>query len=81
MTTISIPLFPLHTVLFPQGMLPLRIFEPRYLEMVSNCLKDEKDFSDFNSKYEYDAMGNTISHEHSMDGSKEVYLYRYTYYK
>lgn len=44
MTTISIPLFPLHTVLFPQGMLPLRIFEPRYLEMVSNCLKDEKDF-------------------------------------
>jgi len=35
----TIPLFPLNTVLFPQGPLPLRIFEPRYLDMVSRCLK------------------------------------------
>ncbi|MEW6353592.1 MAG: LON peptidase substrate-binding domain-containing protein [Pseudomonadota bacterium] len=35
----EIPLFPLHTVLFPGGILPLRIFEPRYLDMVSRCLK------------------------------------------
>ncbi|MGD8571467.1 MAG: LON peptidase substrate-binding domain-containing protein, partial [Gammaproteobacteria bacterium] len=39
MTTLSIPLFPLHTVLFPKGTLPLRIFEPRYLDMVSTCMK------------------------------------------
>lgn len=35
----KIPLFPLHAVLFPGGTLPLRIFEPRYLDMVSSCLK------------------------------------------
>lgn len=34
-----IPLFPLHAVLYPGGPLPLRIFEPRYLDMVSACLK------------------------------------------
>ena len=34
------PLFPLNTVLFPGGPLPLRIFEPRYLDMVRRCLKD-----------------------------------------
>ncbi len=37
----TIPLFPLNTVLFPGGALPLRVFEPRYLDMVSNCLKNE----------------------------------------
>ena len=36
---LSIPLFPLHTVLYPGGPLPLRIFEPRYLDMVSTCLR------------------------------------------
>lgn len=38
------PLFPLHTVLFPGGRLPLRIFEQRYLEMAKNCLKDNAPF-------------------------------------
>jgi uncharacterized protein len=33
----EIPLFPLGTVLFPGGHLPLRIFEPRYLDMVQRC--------------------------------------------
>jgi len=40
----QIPLFPLNTVLFPGGAVPLRIFEPRYLDMVSHCLKNEKGF-------------------------------------
>jgi Lon protease-like protein len=40
----EIPLFPLQTVLFPGGPLPLRIFEPRYLDMVSRCLKHEQGF-------------------------------------
>ncbi|HLA74912.1 MAG TPA: LON peptidase substrate-binding domain-containing protein, partial [Gammaproteobacteria bacterium] len=39
MSELIIPLFPLHTVLFPGGLLSLRIFEPRYLDMVSNCMK------------------------------------------
>lgn len=33
----SLPLFPLGTVLFPGGLLPLRIFEPRYLDLVREC--------------------------------------------
>ncbi len=41
---ITIPIFPLNTVLYPQGILPLRIFEPRYLDMVSECFKENKDF-------------------------------------
>lgn len=42
--TLEIPLFPLRTVLFPEGPLPLRVFEPRYLDMVSRCLKSESGF-------------------------------------
>jgi Lon protease-like protein len=41
---LTIPLFPLNTVLFPGGVLPLRIFEPRYLEMVSTCMKEGAGF-------------------------------------
>ena len=39
-----IPLFPLRTVLFPQGLLPLRIFEQRYLDMVADCMKSQSTF-------------------------------------
>jgi Lon protease-like protein len=44
MDTLTIPLFPLHTVLFPGGRLPLRIFEPRYLDMISHCVKTASPF-------------------------------------
>lgn len=37
LTLVSLPLFPLHTVLFPGGYLPLRVFEPRYRTMVRCC--------------------------------------------
>ncbi len=40
----TIPLFPLGSVLFPQGRMPLQIFEPRYLDLVSQCLKDNTGF-------------------------------------
>jgi Lon protease-like protein len=40
----KIPLFPLGTVLFPGGPLPLRIFEQRYLDMISSCLKNDSRF-------------------------------------
>ena len=40
----EIPLFPLRTVLFPGGVLPLRIFEPRYVDMVRGCMRDETCF-------------------------------------
>ena len=40
----KVPLFPLRTVLYPGGPLPLRIFEARYLDMISSCLKTETPF-------------------------------------
>lgn len=44
MERLTIPLFPLHTVLFPGGPLALRIFEPRYLELVSQSLREDEPF-------------------------------------
>ena len=43
-TPLQVPLFPLNTVLFPGGPLPLRIFEARYIDMVRNCMRDDKPF-------------------------------------
>jgi hypothetical protein len=40
----ALALFPLQTVLFPGGRLPLRIFEQRYLEMAKACLRDGAPF-------------------------------------
>jgi Lon protease-like protein len=40
----DIALFPLQTVLFPGGLLPLRLFEQRYLEMAKACLREELPF-------------------------------------
>jgi Lon protease-like protein len=39
LTLSCLPLFPLGTVLFPGGVLPLRIFEVRYLDMIGKCRK------------------------------------------
>lgn len=40
----EMPLFPLQTVLFPGGRLPLRIFEQRYMDMAKACLRDGSAF-------------------------------------
>ena len=40
----ELPLFPLNAVIFPGGALPLRIFEPRYLDMVKDCMRNEHGF-------------------------------------
>lgn len=39
-----LPLFPLRAVLFPGGELRLRIFEARYLDLVRDCLRDDRAF-------------------------------------
>ena len=44
MSTVEIPLFPLRTVLFPGGYLPLRIFEQRYLTMIRDCARNDTGF-------------------------------------
>lgn len=40
----TLPLFPLNTVVFPGGQLPLRIFEQRYLDMVKQAIADNTPF-------------------------------------
>jgi len=41
---VTLPLFPLNTVLFPGCMLDLQIFEARYLDMISRCMKQGEGF-------------------------------------
>ena len=41
---LTIPLFPMNTVLFPGGTLTIKIFEARYLDMVSECLRSGQQF-------------------------------------
>lgn len=40
----KIPLFPLETVLFPDGVIALKIFEARYLDMIKQCLRENAEF-------------------------------------
>ena len=40
----KIPLFPLGTVLFPDGVIALKIFEARYLDMIKSCLREKTEF-------------------------------------
>jgi Lon protease-like protein len=40
----SVPIFPLTTVLYPGTLLPLRIFEVRYMDMAKSCLKTGEPF-------------------------------------
>ena len=40
----ELPLFPLNSVIFPGGALALRLFEPRYLDMVKECMRNEHGF-------------------------------------
>jgi Lon protease-like protein len=40
----KLPLFPLRVVLFPGGLLPLRIFETRYVDMVGLCMREGREF-------------------------------------
>jgi hypothetical protein len=44
LTLNALPLFPLSTVLFPGGYLPLQIFEVRYLDMIGRCFKNNAPF-------------------------------------
>jgi uncharacterized protein len=40
----ALPLFPLRTVLFPGGMLPLKVFEQRYIDLAKACLANDRPF-------------------------------------
>lgn len=40
----ALPLFPLRSVLFPDGLLALKVFEARYLDLVADCLRRQRPF-------------------------------------
>jgi len=40
----KLPLFPLSSIVLPDGLLPLRLFEPRYINMIKECFKNESGF-------------------------------------
>jgi len=40
----ALPLFPLRSVLFPGGLLMLKVFEARYLDLISDCLRRQQPF-------------------------------------
>lgn len=40
----ELPLFPLKTALLPGNTLSLKIFEPRYIDMIANCMREESNF-------------------------------------
>lgn len=41
----QVPVFALGQVLFPRGLMPLRVFETRYMDMVKDCLKTQSPFA------------------------------------
>lgn len=41
----NVPLFPLNSIVLPGGRIPLQLFEPRYLDMLTRCLKEDRGFA------------------------------------
>ena len=79
----QIPLFPLQTVLFPGGFLPLHIFEPRYRTMVKFCLEHQSEFGvvlikegeevgDAATPYEVGTAARILQVEHLDDGRMNI---------
>jgi uncharacterized protein len=67
--TVNIPLFPLNTVLFPQGLLPLRVFEVRYTDMVRDCLRTGTPFGVVNISRGSDTQDAGEPAEHYLTGT------------
>src|SRR5437867_4687420 len=42
--SLRVPIFPLNTVLFPGGRIPLRVYEARYMDMTRECIKRNEPF-------------------------------------
>ena len=64
LTLQSLPLFPLSTVLFPDGLLSLRVFEVRYLDMIAKCRKAGAPFG---------VVALTKGHEVRQPGAQEAF--------
>jgi Lon protease-like protein len=88
-TRFRVPVFPLpKLVMFPGTLLPLHIFEPRYREMLRDCLKTETRLlavaqlrpgwePEYNGKpaiYDVGGVGSVEEHRHNPDGTYDVVL-------
>jgi len=62
---VRLPLFPLHTVLFPEATLALQIFEPRYREMIGRCLAHDE-------PRKVGTEASIIASERSKDGQYDI---------
>ena len=62
---IELPLFPLHTVLFPGMPLPLHIFESRYKQMIELCLEEDNQFGVVLIRHGSEALG-PLAEPHSI---------------
>lgn len=62
----SLSLFPLNVVIFPEGLLPLRIFEARYLDMVRACLRNKTSFGVV-AVYAENSPKNSIKYDDSLE--------------
>ncbi len=60
-STRTIPLFPLGTVLFPDGVIALKIFEARYLDMIKKCLREKTEFGVISIMKERDDQDSTAT--------------------
>ena len=61
----KLPLFPLSSVLFPKGLLGLRIFESRYLDMIKDCMRAGSGFG---------VVANLSAHEHALIGTEAMVI-------
>lgn len=71
----ELPLFPLHSVVFPGGALPLRIFESRYLDLIKDCMRNEHGFGIVLIKNDKES-GKGIGKEVSQEVGKAAEVYK-----
>jgi Lon protease-like protein len=64
----SIALFPLNIVLFPDGPLPLRIFETRYVDMVGRCMRENQGFGVVLESFDVGTLAKIVDFHRLSDG-------------
>ena len=62
MTVISLPLFPLRTVLFPNMSLPLHVFEDRYKLMLNSCMEEGRPFGVVLADFDEETDSQSVPH-------------------
>ncbi|MDC0213413.1 LON peptidase substrate-binding domain-containing protein [Gammaproteobacteria bacterium] len=54
-------MFPLSAVLFPRGKIPLRIFEPRYLDLIKRCMRENAGFGILHLENGSEVVSNSVN--------------------